>query len=126
MTKVRSDLHALLQPRAKAVALQINGGKGNSKKGTVGKGKGVIPTITKNPEDPRAALAMKDLATKHGNKTLCLRYNRMQCTNKQCKYSHLCAIKLPNVQVCGQRHPAFTHKFKQSTAEGANTAPPGT
>ena len=67
-----------------------------------------------------------DLATKLGNKTLRLRYSRMQCTNKQCKYAHQSATKLPNGQVCGQRHPACTHKFKQQPAEASATAPPGT
>ena len=55
-----------------------------------------------------SALAMTNLATKHGNKTLCLRFNRGQCNNAKCKYAHLCAIKLPNGQVCGQ-------KFKNTT-----------
>ena len=93
---------ALLQPRAKAITVQSRGDKGLGKKGDKGKGKGVIPTITKTPNDPKLVAALQDLATKHGNKTLCLRYNRQQCTNKQCKYAHLCAIELPNGQVCGQ------------------------
>ena len=122
MTKVRSDMPALLQPRAKPVAPLGKGGKGKGRKGDKGK-KGVIPAITKFSNDPKTALAMHDLATKHGNRTLCLRCNRQQCTNKQCKYSHLCAIKLLNGQVCGQKHPAFAHKFKHGTAsEGAAVA----
>ena len=124
VTKVRSDLHALLQPRAKPIVLQSKGGKGVGKKGKDGKGKlNVIPTISKAPNDPRVASAIKDLATKHGNKTLCLRFNRQQCTNKQCKYAHLCAVKLPNGQACGQRHPAYAHKFR---SEADASAPPGT
>ena len=125
VTKVRSDLHALLQPRAKPIVLQGKGGKGVRKKGKDGKGKlSVIPTISKATNDPRVASAIKDLATKHGNKTLCLRFNRQQCTNKQCKYAHLCAVKLPNGQACGQRHPAYAHRFR-SEADAA-AAPPGT
>ena len=93
--------------------------KALGKKGDKGTGKGVIPTITKTPTDPKLAAALQDLATKRGNKTLCLRYNRQQCTNKQCKYAHSCAIKLPNGQVCGQKHPAATHRFKNSTASEA-------
>ena len=52
-TKVRSDLRALLQPRAKPIALQGKGGKSMGKKGKDGKGKlGVVPTISKIPNDP--------------------------------------------------------------------------
>ena len=123
-SELAADLRALLQPRAKPVILQGKGGKGVGKKGKDGKGKpGVIPTISKVPNDPRAATAIKDLAAKRGNKILCLRFNKQQCTNKQCKYAHLCAIKLTNGQVCGQRHPAYTHKFKQEADNAA--APPG-
>ena len=47
LTKVRSDFHALLQPRAKAAAPQGKGGKGKGK--DKGKIKGAIPTVTKTP-----------------------------------------------------------------------------
>ena len=124
LTKVRSDLHALLQPRARAITVHGKGNKGLGKKGDKGKGKGVIPTITKTPNDPKLAAALQDLATKHGYKTLRLRNNRQQCTNKQCKYAHLCAVKLPNGQVCGQKHPAAMHRFKNSTASEASAAVP--
>ena len=56
LTKVRSDLHALLQPRARAITVH---GKGN--KGLGGKGKEIIPTIAKTPNDPKLAAALQDL-----------------------------------------------------------------
>ena len=41
LTKVRSDLHALLQPRAKALTVHSKGNKGTGKEGDKGRGKGV-------------------------------------------------------------------------------------
>ena len=59
-----------LTGRAKASTLHGKGNKGTGKKGDKGKGKVVIPTITKTPNDPKLAAAMQDLGTKHRNKTL--------------------------------------------------------
>ena len=99
MTKVRSDMRALLQPRANQVLVckgNANSGKGKGKDGK-GKGsKGVIQPQLKEPQNASHAAAMTNLATKHGNKTLRLRFNRGQCTNAKCKCARLCAIKLPN------------------------------
>ena len=39
---------------------------------------------------------MKNLQLKHGNKTLCLHFNRTECNDKNCKFAHLCAVRLPN------------------------------
>ena len=61
---MRSDLHALLQPRAQAITVHGKGSKGTGKKGDKDKGKGIIPTITKTPNDLKLAAAMQDLATK--------------------------------------------------------------
>ena len=36
------------------------------------------------------------LLTRHGNKTLCLRFNKDRCADKRCKFAHLCAVRLPN------------------------------
>ena len=124
MTKVRSDMHALLQPRARQVIVykgNANLAKGKGKDGK-GKGsKGVLQSQLKDAANPAQAAAMSNLATKHGNKTLCLRFNRGQCNNSKCKYAHLCAVKLPNGQVCGQRHAAHTHRFKTTAAaDGGN------
>ena len=133
MTKVRSDMHALLQPRAKQVIVYKGNANSNGKgKGKNGKGKGnkgVIQAQLKNASSPAHTAAMANLATKHGNKTLCLRFNRGQCTNAKCNYAHLCAIKLPNGQVCGQKHAAHTHRFKsnpnveQSNGQAAPVTP---
>ena len=109
ITKIRSDFPALLQPRAKAAS--IVKGKPNKK----GDGKGLAKVaknqFLKDTAPPQLSAALQNLATKHGNKTLCLRYNRGSCTNKQCKFRTPCAIKLPNGQVCGQRRPAQMHRF---------------
>ena len=56
--------------------------------------------------------SMKNLQLKHGNKTLCLRFNRAECNDRNCKFAHLCAVRLPNGQACGQRRPASQHRFK--------------
>ena len=125
ITKIRSDLPGLLQPRARAISIVKGKPKGKGDKGA-GKGppKGPRMFTLKDSTTPQHATAMQDLATKHGNKTLCLRFNRGACTNKQCKLAHLCAIKLPNGQVCGQRHPASMHRFKTSEGKGSEPAPP--
>ena len=132
MTKVRSDMHALLQPRAKQVVVYkgtATTGKGKGKDSKSKGAKGVIQSQLKETPGTANTLAMSNLATKHGNKTLCLRFNRGQCSNAKCKYAHLCAIKLPNGQACGQRHAAHAHRFRntapseQSAAPAASAAP---
>ena len=122
MTSIRADMHALLQPRARPAMGKGNGGKGNNKGG--GK-KGKVKTRLKQDSEVSAVTeAMKNLQPKHGNKTLCLRYNRTACTDANCKFTHLCAIKLPNGQACGQRHPASQHRFKVPAEKPGAAAPP--
>ena len=71
--------------------------------------------------------AMQNLQLTHGKKTLCLRYNKTQCTNASCKFEHRCAIRMPNGQACGGQHPAHKHRFKPAKpggeAEGATSTP---
>ena len=121
ITKIRSDLPALLQPRAKAAG--IAKGKPNKKSDGKGLAKGAKNQILKDAASPQLSAALQNLATKHGNKTLCLKYNRGACTNKQCKFTHLCTVKLPNGQSCGQRHPTHTHRFKRAEGKGSQIPP---
>ena len=124
MTKVRSDMRALLQPRAKQVIVYKGTGTGKGK-GKDGKGKGtkgVIQQQLKDSQNAMHAAAVTNLATKHGNKTLCLRFSRGQCTNAKCKYAHLCAIKLPIGQVCGQKHAAHAHRYKNAAVPEPSNA----
>ena len=122
LTKIRSDIHALLQPRPKpASAVLSKGGKG--KKGD-GKNKSWQIRAEHLKDDKEIAMlssAVKNLALTHAGKTLCLRYNRQACTNKQCKYLHACAIRLPNGNACGQRHVAHQHRFRSAPRDSANT-----
>ncbi|CAE7381066.1 unnamed protein product [Symbiodinium pilosum] len=67
---------------------------------------------------------MKNLQLKHGNKTLCLRFNRVECNDKNCKFAYLCAVRLPNGQACGQRHPASQHRTKAPADKAEPPAPP--
>ena len=62
---------------------------------------------------------MKNLQLKHGNKTLCLRFNRTSCTDANCRFTHLCAIRLPNGQARGQK-PGFS---TQVQARGQRRSP---
>ena len=117
LSNIRSDMHALLQPRARP-APAANTGKGDPARGGKGRGKGKqdggkqprketkqtareTRTLPSTPAAP--------LATKLGNKTLCLRYNKGTCTDPNCKYTHACGFKLPNGNACGKKHPAYTH-----------------
>ncbi|CAE7296631.1 unnamed protein product, partial [Symbiodinium pilosum] len=52
--------------------------------------KGVIKWVTALAE------AMRNLQLKHGNKTLCIRFNKTECNDRKCKFAHLCAIRLAN------------------------------
>ena len=98
MTSIRADTHALLQPRARPPARKGPGkgnksGKGNGKKG------GKVQTRLKDDRQVAALTeTMKNLQLKRGNKTLCLRFNRAECNDKNCKFAHLCAVRLPNGQ----------------------------
>ena len=122
MTSIRADIHALLQPRARPPTQKGpnkgKGGKGNGKKG------GKVQTRLKDDKQISALSdSMKNLQLKHGNKTLCLRFNRAECNDRNCKFAHLCAVHLPSGQACGQRRPASQHRFK-APAEKAEPAAP--
>ena len=67
---------------------------------------------------------MKNLQLKHGNKTLCLRFNRTECNDKNCQFAHLCAVRLSNGQACGQRRPASQHRTKAPADKAEPPAPP--
>ena len=62
---MRSDLRALLQPRARAITVHGKGNKGLGKKGTKGRAKG-SPQQSQTPHDPKLAAALQDLAAKRG------------------------------------------------------------
>ena len=103
LTKIRSDLHALLQPRPEPA--QQGKGKGE------GKGQGKDP----KKGDIVRQMWKDDKSNSTLSAAMCIRYNKGICTSKACKFAHLCAIRLPSAQPCGQRHPAHTHRFKQGT-----------
>ena len=65
-------------------------GKGGGKKG------GKVQTRLKDDKQVSTLTeALRNLQPEHGNKTLCLRYNRANCTDRNCKFTHLCAVRLP-------------------------------
>ncbi|CAE7450655.1 unnamed protein product [Symbiodinium pilosum] len=70
------------------------------------------------------AEAMRNLQLKHGNKTLCIRFNKTECNDRNCKFAHLCAIRLANGQACGQRRPASQHRFKSQADKSSAAEPP--
>ena len=107
-------------PGLSASAVLVKGGKG--KEGD-GKNKSWQIRAEHLKDDKEIAMlssAVKNLALTHAGKTLCLRYNRQACTNKQCKYLHACAIKLPNGNACGLRHAAHQHRFRTTPKDSAN------
>ena len=123
MTTVRSDVGNLLQLRAKPPPPPLRpprdpnaphrGGKGKNGKGKTGKGN-APPLKRKTPGTASASdTAQLDLVKAHGNKTFCIRFNKGACTNKQCKYLHACALRLPNGEPCGKNHPACKRRNPQ-------------
>ena len=121
LTSIRADMRALLQPRARPPTSKGNNkgkGKGSGKKG------GKVQTRWKDDKQVTALTeSLKNLQLKHGNKTLCLRFNRTECNDRNCKFTHLCAVRLPNGQACGQRHPAAQHRFKSTPDKPEAAAP---
>ena len=122
LTTVRSDVGNLLQLRARPPPPPLRPprdpnaplrGKGKTGKGKTGKGN-APPLKRKTPGTP-APLdnASLDLVKSHGNKTFCIRFNKGACTNKQCKYLHACAFRMPNGEPCGKNHPACKHRNPQ-------------
>ena len=105
LTHVRSDIHGLLQQRARPPK---GPGKGKDK-GRGGKGRGDTPKGPRRDTKQAARESRATPSTKVGNKTLCLRYNKGTCADPNCKYTHACGFKLPNGQACGKKHPAYTH-----------------
>ena len=85
-------------------------GKG---KGKDSKGKGtkrVIQGQLKDSPSTANALAMTNLATKHGNKTLCLRFNRGQCSNAAQRAGM-------RAEACRARASLQEHGHRQSKAQ---------
>ena len=124
MTHVRGDIATLMQARPRMPAMPPaphapyappGPPKGPERAGKTGK--------ADSPNRPQRTIdkhqvqqlerAMQNLQVTHGKKTLCLRYNKTQCNNANCKFEHRCAIKMPNGQACGGQHPAHKHRFKQ-------------
>ena len=102
--EIRSDLDALLQPRPSAPRPSKGIGKASapsvSSKGKKGKGK----TFGKSKSD------WVTECTKDNRKhTICLRFNMGQCTDTECRYSHVCSIKKPNGSACAGNHAAIRH-----------------
>ena len=97
MTCIKADVHALLQPRARPPTQRDGKGKGKPGKGNGKKGGGKAQTRLKDDVKVTAvAEAMRNLQLKHGNKTLCIRFNKTECNDRNCKFAHLCAIRLSN------------------------------
>ena len=122
MTTVRSDVGNLLQLRARPPPPPLRPprdpnaplrGKGKTGKGNTGKGN-APPLKRKTPGAPGGSdTAQLDLVKAHGNKTFCIRFNKGACANKQCKYLHACALRMPNGEPCGKNHPACKHRNPQ-------------
>ena len=105
--QIRSDMEALLQPRAAAPKSIASSPKGSGKptappkgapKGRGGKGKSKGKQqqwITEMTKDGRRV-------------TLCLRYNMGQCSDPQCRFTHACCVS-KNGAACGAPHPASKH-----------------
>ena len=114
-TCVRADVHALLQPRAKPQTQKDSKGKGRGGKGNGKKGGGKVQTRLK--DDSKVASlteATRNIQFKRGNKTLCLRFSRAECNDRNRKFLRLCAVRLPNGQACGQRRPASAKNTDKS------------
>ena len=80
---------------------------------------------TGQDRDARPARAACQPSHTPRQQTRCLRFNKGRCTDKRCKFAHLCAVRLPNGQACGQRHPATQHKHKPSDKAPADPPPQG-
>ncbi|CAE7709675.1 unnamed protein product, partial [Symbiodinium necroappetens] len=138
MTHVRGDIATLMQARPRMPAMPPAphapytppGPPKGPRKGAGKTGKADSPNRPQRTIDKHQAQqlerAMQNLQITHGKKTLCLRYNKTQCNNANCKYEHRCAIKMPNGQACGGQHPAHKHRFKQprsgTDTDGASSA----
>ena len=81
LTKIRANVNSLLQPRPKPAQLSKGLGKGKGKDKS--KSKTRTDYLKDDKESAQLAAALTNLALSHNNSTLCLRYNRRSCTNKQ-------------------------------------------
>jgi len=121
ITTVRSDIGNLLQLRAKPPPppqkppprAEVNKGKGKGKDKT-GRNTGTQPGKRNSPGSGTST-DIKDaaLVPSHNGRVFCIRYNKGNCRNAQCKYLHACAFKLPSGEPCGRNHPACRHKNPQ-------------
>ncbi|CAE6949096.1 mfsd7-A, partial [Symbiodinium sp. CCMP2456] len=110
ITTVRSDIGNLLQLRAKPPPppqkppprAEVNKGKGKGKDKT-NRNTGTQPGKRSSPGSGTST-EIKDaaLVPSHNGRIFCIRYNKGNCRNAQCKYLHACAFKLPSGEPCGR------------------------
>ncbi len=104
LTSARADMYGVLQPRPKMVPpVKPDPLTGPPK----------IPPIKKVKVKPPVKTPVQgNLCTfiyQDGNKKpICQRFQKGTCTSKQCKYAHVCAVKVQG-KPCGHKHGAHAH-----------------
>ncbi len=103
LTSCRADMYGVLQPRPRAPPpLKTEPGAGPPKG----------PPIKKPPKPPVKTTPQGSLCTfvfQNGTKKpICQRFQKGTCSSKQCKYAHVCAVKIQG-KPCGQKHGAHAH-----------------
>ena len=121
MTSIRADIHALLQPRARPPTQKGpnkgKGGKGNGKKG------GKVQTRLKDDKQISAlSESMKNLQLKHGNKTLCLRFNRQSAMTEIASLHTYAQFAFQADKPAGNATPPHSTASKLQQAEPAAPA----
>ena len=99
-----------LKPPPRKEGKDKNNGKGGGKTKH-----GTQPGKRKEPGTGTATeVQASDLVKEHGGRTFCIRFNKGNCRNAQCKYLHACAFKLPSGEPCGLPGQATRSSSKSS------------
>ena len=106
LTAIRADLYGVLQPRPKPPSPPAPRQPGPPKPPKVKKQH--VKGASKGQGD-------QDLCTftyVNGTKqSICQRFQKGTCTSRNCKYAHVCAVKIQG-KPCGQKHGAHAHGNK--------------
>ena len=109
-TQNRGDMASLLQPRPKmtkpAASLPLAANPAKGSKGSKGVGKS--QKGSKGSGKP-AQRWVSELWKNGQKKILCMRFQMGKCSNKDCRFEHVCGFPKNDGSACGGNHPAMDH-----------------
>ena len=107
-TQNRGDLATLLQPRPRLAKIPQTPTFGVSK-GAKGQKRSAKGGKSSKGNSKPGVKWLSELWRGSQEKTLCMRFQSGKCSNKDCRYEHLCGYPKSDGTACGANHAAIDH-----------------